>query len=475
VYCIKCWWSDDWDPKDFAREFDFSRSFFDQWSELRSTVPQSAMQSDDGVGSVNCEYCAEAAFSKNCYFFVGSWQSENAYYSSESSDHSRYICDCTFVSHSELAYWCTDSRKLYNCCFLQNSDNCHDCQFGYNLIGCKDCIGCVGLRQKRFCIFNEELPEEEYRKKLSEYALDSWSGQQSLKKAFGEWSLKFPRRAMHLVQCENCRGDNVFNSKNTYGFSTYNAENCKFFDRGDSPRNSYDVFQTGHNDWCYEGMVPDDSYMALFTSYCWKDKYVMYSDNCHSSNNLFGCISMRRAEYCIFNKRYSPEEYHKLMASVIEHMVKAGEWGEFFPMQISSYRYNETTAQDYFPLTKAEALGRGCTWADPDPRDYQPATANVPDRIDDVSDDIVDAVLACESCKRNYRLITLEMDLYRRMKVPVPRCCYDCRHLQRAALRTPYKLWSRKCGKCEKPIETAFSPDRLEIVHCDDCYLEALY
>jgi hypothetical protein len=35
----KYWWSDEWDPLDYGIEFDFSRTFFEQWKELRDTIP----------------------------------------------------------------------------------------------------------------------------------------------------------------------------------------------------------------------------------------------------------------------------------------------------------------------------------------------------------------------------------------------------------------------------------------------------
>ena len=32
-------------------------------------------------------------------------------------------------------------------------------------------------------------------------------------------------------------------------------------------------------------------------------------------------------------------------------MMITGEWGEFFPSSLSPFGYNETVAQEYFPLT----------------------------------------------------------------------------------------------------------------------------
>jgi hypothetical protein len=49
------------------------------------------------------------------------------------------------------------------------------------------------------------------------------------------------------------------------------------------------------------------------------------------------------------NKKYSKEDYETLLPKIIDHMKKTGEWGEFFPMEISPFKYEETKAVDYFP------------------------------------------------------------------------------------------------------------------------------
>jgi hypothetical protein len=37
-------------------------------------------------------------------------------------------------------------------------------------------------------------------------------------------------------------------------------------------------------------------------------------------------------------------------------MKSTGEWGEFFPLALSPFGYNETVAQDYFPITESKAI-----------------------------------------------------------------------------------------------------------------------
>lgn len=37
-------------------------------------------------------------------------------------------------------------------------------------------------------------------------------------------------------------------------------------------------------------------------------------------------------------------------AKIIEHMKSTGEWGQFFPLTLSPFAYNETAANYHFPF-----------------------------------------------------------------------------------------------------------------------------
>lgn len=97
---------------------------------------------------------------------------------------------------------------------------------------------------------------------------------------------------------------------------------------------------------------------------------VLYSLHCSASSNLFGCIGLRNKEYCIFNKQYTKEEYNALVPQIIEHMKKTGEWGKFFHPSLSPFGYNETVANEYFPVKNVQAYNDeglqdlGYQWSD---------------------------------------------------------------------------------------------------------------
>jgi hypothetical protein len=43
-------------------------------------------------------------------------------------------------------------------------------------------------------------------------------------------------------------------------------------------------------------------------------------------------------------------------------MTTTGEWGEFFPFSLSTFGYNETIAQEYFPKTAESIKAMGGKW-----------------------------------------------------------------------------------------------------------------
>ncbi|MFA4815211.1 MAG: zinc-ribbon domain containing protein, partial [Candidatus Gracilibacteria bacterium] len=81
----------------------------------------------------------------------------------------------------------------------------------------------------------------------------------------------------------------------------------------------------------------------------------------------------------------------------------------------------------------------------------------------------------CEACGKVFKYIQKELEFYRRMSLSEPTKCHDCRHKARMTQHNPRKLWKRNCMKCQKEIETSYSPERSEIVYCEKCYLETFY
>lgn len=478
VYCNPCWLSEKWDPLSYGSQYDPSKPFLEQFHNLYRRTPQRAMVNGNGIDSENCEYTFDTLLSKNCYMCTGMWKAEYDYYC-RNCDVSKFCVDCEGVKlGSELAYECINSQKIYHCVYVENSENCNDCIFGFDLKGCSNCIGCIGLRQKKFHIFNKEYSEEEYKEKLKDLHLDTRSGIENFYKKFREFAQQFPHKNMNLQNCENSAGDHLFNCKDTLGYVCTNAQYSKWIERSDGPIWCYDILQAGKPELCYECITGDFAYMNIACLYNNNSRYALYSDNSRNSDHILGCISLRFKKFCILNKEYGEEEYNELAPKILENMIKEGTFGEFFPIEISPYGYNETIAPEAFPMSKEEVIKRGWKWRDNLPYTTGKETIKtdqLPENIRDTLDSITQEILACTKCKRNYKIITQELAFYRNMNLPIPNHCPECRNLKRQSRQNPMELWTRTCTKCSAPISTTYGPDRPETIYCEKCYLEAVY
>jgi hypothetical protein len=69
VYDRKVWYSDQWDALDYGREYDFTKTFFENFELLNRAVPKKSLHIVDSME--NCEYCNYGIFSKSCYLVNG--------------------------------------------------------------------------------------------------------------------------------------------------------------------------------------------------------------------------------------------------------------------------------------------------------------------------------------------------------------------------------------------------------------------
>ncbi len=494
VYCNKCWWSDKWDPTSYGQEYDFSKPFFTQFRELIQKVPNISIVNDNGIASVNCEYTHDTWFAKNCYMMFSGWYIENIMYSFFVLA-GKDMMDCMIIqSKNEWLYECMIARNCYQLKYSRHCMTCIDSQFLYDCRDCSNCFMCAGLRGKKFCFKNKQYSEEEYKKILESYRLDTFSGVSKAQKEFDEFILQYPRRCVDIIQSLNCTGDTISGSKNVKDcfVATKECENCAYSEFIGTDKDCYDVVMTGETALCYEGAIVDHSQMNLFGLFSVKSQDIRYTQHCHSSKHLFGCVGLRNANYCIFNKQYTKEEYEELVPKIIEHMNatpyvdKKGipyKYGEYVPAELSLFGYNETFAQEQFPLSKEAALLEGYKWQDRLQMTVGKETItieNIPDSIHEINESILGEILGCIECGRNYKIVPDELRFYKKMSIPIPRHCFQCRHDARMRLRNPFKLWHRSCmcdksghnheGNCLTEFETSYAPDRPEIIYCESCY-----
>jgi hypothetical protein len=457
----------------------FLTSIFEQFAELVQEVPSFSL---NVAGLQNCDYVNQCGWSKNCYFTIEADANEDSLYC-----YRLYFCktciDSLELYKSERCHECIDCEQCFTVQYSQLCEQCNDGAFLFDCRGCSSCFGCVGVRQKKYCMFNEQLTKEEYEKRLSQFDFCNRRHLEVAQNRLEQLKLTHPRKALTGEQNDDISGNYVYNSKSCHDcFGIRECRDCRYCSIIRNANDSMDYLCWGDNvERLYECQECGHGAQNLrFCNSCWEGVHsLLYCYQCVlTTTNCFGCVGLKKAEYCIMNKQYTKGEYEELVPKIIEHMKTTGEWGEFFPIELSPHAYNETAAQEHFPLIKEEVSQRGWKWQENLPFTIGKETTSfdqIPDRIEDIPDSICSEVLACEATGKNFRITKQELLLYRQFRVPIPRLHPDERHRRRMAMRNPRKLWERECGKCGKGIQTTYSPERPEVVFCEKCYLEAMY
>jgi hypothetical protein len=489
AYCSDCYKSDNWGAEIYAQDYDFSKTFFEQFKELFNKVPRQALAQYGNC--VNSTYSNFIYNVKNVYLSSSTLDGSENIYFSNNIDNSKQVVDSYNIIDSELLYENIGSKKNYNSQYSYWSSNCISCNFIFNCNNCQDCFGCVNLQNKRFCILNEQYTREKYEEKIKDLNTGSYLFVENFKKEFWGFSLRFPRKYANIVNSINSTGDEIRNCKNVKkSFNLISSENVKYAYRSVGNKDCMDV--------CHSWM--ESAYEHAFAG--GKNSYnvkfsiaggvsvndIEYEDDCINSSYIFGCINLRNKQYCILNKQYSKEEYFEMIEKIKKHMNdmpyvdakrRVYKYGEFFPYELCPFGYNESVMNDHFPLTKKEILERGYPYKEKIDSKYTITlkAKDIPDNIKDVDESILNEVIECEKSGRAFKITKFEFEFYKRMNIPIPRLHPDERYKERMKLRNPMVLYHRACMKegCTNEFETTYAPDKPEIVYCDKCYKQEVY
>ncbi|MBI2463513.1 hypothetical protein HYV57_00990 [Candidatus Peregrinibacteria bacterium] len=475
VYSSENWWSDHWDPLSFGRAFDLEQPFFEQFLELKRETPHRALFNTMGTIQ-NSDYNNCTAYIKNCYLIAESDYCEDCYFSNLLKKCTSVV-DCSVCYEDQLCYECIDCTNCYQLFYSQDCQNSTSSYFLKHCSSCADCIGCINQRHKQYMIFNKQYSKEEYEKHA--FALHANAGVEQLSQKCDQFFITQPYKSLTAEQNEQSSGDHLFHSKNAFHcFDSMNLEDCAYCAKLSlGVKSSMDYNSWGNqSELMYQcSSSGDNCYNLKFCVHC----EVNMSDSeycieCFSCSNCFGCVGLKKERFCILNKQYSESDYHLLKGKIIEHMRQTGEWGEFFPIAVCPFGYNETLAMDAFPLTQKQALDKGFTWHEEVKYEPKLQTYVMPESIFDADESVTKEFLQCK-CGKNFKIISQEFSFYQKLHIPLPHNCPLCRHKTRMSKRKPLTLWERTCMKCHMPIQTNYAPDRPETVYCEACYLKEVY
>ncbi len=423
VYEVEEWHKDDWTPPMLA-SYDFSKGFFEQFAELMKIAPH--MHKASGGNEINSPYTNHAGNCKNCYFMFNSEYDEDCMYM-RFGDHCRDCVDVTNILDSELCYECVNVEKCYD---LRHSDDCKNCTSSAFLRYCRgvtNSLFCYGLEHKEYHVFNQPVGKEEFERIKKELALDTYTGFQSAVKRWEEWSAQFPRRRQVIQNCENVTGDALYNSKNAFDcYNCTNLHDCRYVLNSAKVKDSYDFYAYGETELSYECVTAFKVYNAAFCSYIIQCDYMEYSDYCWGCHYCFGCSGLKGKSYCIFNKQYTKEEYFDLVARIKAQMKERGEYGEFFPISLSPFPYEDTLAQDYFPQQeKVTSVAQGSYLS----------TKTLPDESRDIdAESLSKNTYLCPQTHKLFRFQKMELEYYKKQGIPVPHVSFEARYRKRNEL-----------------------------------------
>ena len=499
VVCQKCWWSDEFDPTRYGRDYDFSKSFFEQYRELMHDVPFVANFVVDESRMINSPYNNMVLDLRNCYMLTNSDVDEDCAYGCE-IENSRNCVDTNLVDKSEMCYECVNVQNCYRAFYSVDCESSSDIYFCRDCTGCTDCFGCINLRKQSYCIYNEPMgTKEAYHARLAEFGIDTGSRAtlEMLKPQIADVWKQGLYKYMHEKQSEDISGDYIYNSRNVkkswivqegwnVKYSQYlvaggTKDSYDFTQFGDKAELHYEILQggAGGSRVRFSWFVPNEN------------QNIDYCMQVMTSHDMFGCIGMRKKQYCILNKEYTEEEYVKLRAEIMKQMAEMPyvdaqgieyRYGEFFPTELSPFAYNETTAQEFFPLAQETVAAQGFAWAAREARNYTPTMTveNIPDVIEGVGDEITKEIIQCvnngdptKNCATAFRIIPDELGFYRRFNIPLPAKCPNCRHAERMVWRNQPKFREEKCEfeGCEKEFLTAYAEGTTGL-YCKEHYLQ---
>jgi len=491
TYDKEMWWSDRWDSSSYGKKYDFSRLFFEQFKELLEEVPHLSLSDSK---SVNSRFCNVTVELKNCYLVTAAWNCEDSTYCNRAS-RCKFIQDSYICYDMEFGYenvYCRDSSRLF---FSLESEGCLDSYFLYDCRNCSECILCTNLRNKNYCIENIQHTKEEYLKKKKELALNTRDGIEKARNKFKELWEEALHRDVKLVNTTNVVGDHVYNSRNCYNVFDLDGEfqNVKYANWGSQGcSDAYDVGpgSGGNSELTYEGIsIGVHNNRCFFGAIVWYSKDVYYSFMMNNCQDCFGCTEMNGKKYCILNKQYTKEQYEELIPKIKQHMLdmpyvdKKGniyKYGEFFPSELSPFAYNETVAQNYFPINKEIAESKGYLWRENISGSYKVTIKgkDLPQTISEVDDSILNEIIECEITGKPFKIIEQELNFYKRFDLPLPSVHPDERHNRRLKLRNPMILNKRNCFLCKKEVDTTYLKEKEggpEKVLCSECYKKEIY
>lgn len=319
-------------------------NFFQKILDLQKNMPRVGMSSLQN--SVNSDYTCYSAYNKNCYLLIGSEHNDDCLYGNWMY-YCRDCVDCDFVYKCELCCQCADDEQCYNCDFCQDCTTCTDCTLCYDCKACQNCFACAGLRNKQFHIFNKPVNKDEYGARIKDLA-----GRPETAEKLEELKRRTPRLFAHVADNENCVGDYLYHSKNSFAcFDCKELEDCMYMTSSIGCRDCMDMANSYFGcELSYEVMSSLELYNCNFCNFCYYCRDCEYCEWCDHCNDCFGCFDLQHKQFYIFNEPYTRDEYFKKVAEIKKEMRADGTYGKHLSATI---KIEDSAIGNYWTRTSA--------------------------------------------------------------------------------------------------------------------------
>lgn len=276
------------------------------------------------VMTENCDYADTAIKSKNCYYSFCTFYCEDVYY----SRYSRKCVDCsgvTFCVNCEKCLECSDCATCYDASFSRCCRDSSFLEYCEDCTGCEDCFGCIGLCRRRFCLFNEQLSEMEYRAWLK--AIDRSDAHSRIRAKLAELKRETPLPALHHFRTENCTGDYLSECRNcSFCFDAFKLEDCCYNVECNGNRDCCDLTVCFEAELCYSCVQAPLNYNCNFLVHadsCAESEFCAFSKNL---KHCFGCVYLADKEFCLLNEQLDPETYNRATGCLRRELAATGRY-----------------------------------------------------------------------------------------------------------------------------------------------------
>ena len=411
-------------------------------AEFKKLVLSTPRYNVKGVQAENCDYSDTAVRSRNCYYSFGAFYSEDLLYGRYSRKCTS-SCDMTFCVGCEDCIECIDCAGCYGSSYLVECKSCVDCSFCDSCYSCEDCFGCVALHRQKYCYFNKQLSQEEYRQRVSLRRLSTALDAAQVRAQVSILKRTCVLAAVDLYRSDSCTGNHLAECSACFHcYDAFAMEDCLYVVEANGNRSCCDLTVCFESELCYSCVHSPLNYDC---SFLYQTDSSVNSEFCAFSRKLkhcFGCAYLSNAEFCILNRQYRPEEYAQRVAAIRAELIRT----DSFNMKLffaSDYEWHRLKSERE-PILQATVEEEG-------------SMADV-------------HVCRNEGCRKQYRIIPPEQEFYNRKQLPAPTQCPSCRHLERMALRTERQLYRRECGSCRKTMLSVYPPSAPYIIYCQECF-----